>query len=38
MMRSGNAVSSHSGLIPPETLVRKKRGIAPADCEKEEFD
>ena len=37
MMRSGNAVSSHSGLILPETLVRKKRGIALADCEEEEF-
>ena len=32
-MRSGNAVPSHSGLIPSETFVRKKRGIALADCE-----
>ena len=38
MMRFGNAVSSHGGLIQSETLVRKKRGIALADCEKEEFD
>ena len=30
MMRSGYAVSSHSGLIPSET-VYKKRGIALAD-------
>ena len=42
-MRSGNAVSSHSGLIPFENLkfylcVPKKRGIALADCEKEGFD
>ena len=30
-MRSGSAVSSH-------TEKRKKKGIALADCEKEEFD
>ena len=34
MMRSGNAVKSHSGLIQSE----KKRGIASADCKKEKFD
>ena len=38
MRMSGNAVSSHSSLIPSETLYEKKRGIALADCEKEEFD
>ena len=27
MMRSGNAVSSHSGLIPPETLYEKRGGL-----------
>ena len=38
MRRSGNAVSSYSDLNPSETLVRKKRGIALNDGEKEEFD
>ena len=37
-MRSGNAVSSYSDLIPSETLEPKKSGIAFVDCEKEEFD
>ena len=36
-MMSGNAVSSHSGLIPLE-LCTKKEGDCLADCEKEEFD
>ena len=27
MMRSGNAVSSHSGLIPSETLYEKRGGM-----------
>ena len=27
MTRSGNAVSSHSGLIPPETLYEKRGGL-----------
>ena len=34
LMRSGNAVSSHSGLIPSETLYEKKRKIALADHKK----
>ena len=39
MMRSGNAVSSHSGLIPSETLHQKiKSGMALVDCKTEEFD
>ena len=38
MRRSGNAVSSYNDLNPSETLVRKKRGIALNDGEKEEFD
>ena len=37
MMRSGNAVSSHRGLIPFET-VYEKRGIALAECDIKEFD
>ena len=37
VMRSGCAVSSHSVLIPSETVYEKK-GIALADCEKGEFD
>ena len=37
MMRSVNAVSSHSGLISSETLC-EKRGGALANCKKEEFD
>ena len=37
MMSSGNAVSSHSGLIPSETLYEKRGGLL-ADYEKEEFD
>ena len=37
MMRSGCAVSSHSNLIPSET-VHEKKGIALANCEKGEFD
>ena len=36
-VRSGYAVSCHSGLIPSETVYVKK-GIALADCEKGEFD
>ena len=35
-MRSGCAASSHSDLIPSETV--RKKGIALADCEKGEFD
>ena len=27
MMRSGNAVSSHGGLIPSETAYEKRRGL-----------
>ena len=27
MVRSGNAVSSHSGLIPSETLYEKRGGL-----------
>ena len=27
MMRSGNAVSSHSGLIPSEKLYEKREGL-----------
>ena len=38
MRRCGNAVSSDSDLIPSETFIQKKRGIALDDCEKEEFD
>ena len=38
MMRSGNAVSSQNNLIPSESVYEKSRGIASADCEKEEFD
>ena len=38
-MQSTNTVSSHSGLIPSETVLdKKKRGIIVADYEKEEFD
>ena len=35
-IRSENAVSSHSGLIPSENCTKKER-VALADCEKEEF-
>ena len=34
MMRSGNAVSSHSGLIPPETLYEKRGGLIRAIARK----
>ena len=27
MMRSGNAISSHSGLIPAETLYERRGGL-----------
>ena len=41
MMKSGNAVSSHSGLISFETVYEKRGGLicfGSADCEEEEFD
>lgn len=41
MMRSGNAVSAHSGLISFETVYEKRGGLicfGSADCEEEEFD
>ena len=31
MMRSGNAVSSHSGLIPSETVYEKRRELKTTD-------
>ena len=41
MMRSGNVVSCHGGLILFETVYEKRGGLtefASADWEKEEFD
>ena len=41
MMRSGNAISCHGGLILFETVYERRGGLtefASADCEKEEFD
>ena len=32
MMRSGNAVLSHSSLIPSETVYEKRRGLAIYFC------
>ena len=37
-MRSRNAVSYDSDLIPSEALYKKRGGLLLNDCEKEEFD